>query len=336
MTVTVLYPEARQLPDALEQEIFGPEVRILSREAKTSLAELAPEDCAEIDGLTITGFKVGEADFARFPRLRAVLRTGVGYDNIDRKAAAARNILVLNVPDYGTTEVADHAMALVLSLRRGVILYHESQRQDPPGPWRPVKGALIRRFGVQTFGIIGLGRIGTAVALRAKAFGFRVVFYDPYLPNGVELALGIARAASLEDLLLQTDTLTIHAPLTPETRSLLGREQLALLRPGAVVVNTARGPIVDLDALLAALRDGHIAAAGLDVVPVEPPVEPVPELLRAYRARESWLDGRLVVTPHAAWFTPESEHDTRVKAAQTMRAALLTNRPQNVITPEMY
>src|SRR4029077_7500128 len=128
-----------------------------------------------------------------------------------------------------------------------------------------------RRFGVQTFGIVGLGRIGTAVALRAKAFGFRVVFYDPYLPNGVELALGISRAASLEDLLRQTDTLTIHAPLTPETRSLLGREQLALLRPGAVVVNTARGPIVDLDALRAALRDGHIAAAGLDVVSVEPP-----------------------------------------------------------------
>ena len=98
--------------------------------------------------------------------------------------------------------------------------------------------------------------------------------------------------------------------------------QLALLRKGAVVVNTARGPIIDLDALLALLRDGHIAAAGLDVLPVEPPVEPIPELLRAYRAREPWLEGRLVVTPHAAWFTPNSEHDTRVKSAETMRAAL--------------
>ena len=162
------------------------------------------------------------------------------------------------------------------------------------------------------------------------------MFYDPHLPNGADLALGVARAATLEDLLRQTDTLSIHTPLTLETRGMLDHAQLGLLPKGAVVVNTARGPIIDLDALHALLREGHIAAAGLDVLPVEPPVEPVPELLRAYRAREPWLEGRLVITPHAAWFTPESERDTRIKSAETMRAALLTNRPQNVITPEMY
>jgi len=284
----------------------------------------------------IMRYAVSPDDLDRFPRLRAIVRMGVGYDKIARPAAAARNILVCNVPDYGTTEVADHAMSLALALRRGVILYHERQRQSPPAPWGPVSGELIRRFGVQTFGVIGLGRIGTAVALRARAFGFRVMFYDPHLPNGTELGLGVARAATLEDLLRQTDTLSIHTPLTPQTRGMLGRAQLALLRKGAVVVNTARGPIIELDALMALLRNGHIAAARLDVLPVEPPIEPIPELLRAYRAREPWLEGRLVVTPHAAWFTPESEHDTRVKSAETMRAALLTNRPQNVITPEMY
>ncbi len=336
MPVTVLYPEDRQIPDdTLEREIFGPEVRILRR-TKKALAELAPEDCAEADGLMIMRHAVSAEDIARFPRLRAIVRMGVGYDKIARPAAAARNILVCNVPDYGTTEVADHAMALALSLRRGVVLYHERMRSSPPAPWGPVKGELIRRLGVQTFGIVGLGRIGTAVALRARAFGFRVVFFDPYLPNGAELALGIGRAATLEDLLRQTDTLTVHTPLTPETTGLLGHGQLELLRRGAVVVNTARGPIIDLDALLALLRSGHLAAAGLDVLPVEPPVEPVPAILRAYREREPDLEGRLVITPHAAWFTPESEHDTRVKSAETMRAALLTNRPQNVITPEMY
>jgi phosphoglycerate dehydrogenase-like enzyme len=336
MPVTVLYPEERQIPDDdLEREIFGSEVRILRHPVKT-LAELDPAECAEVDGLMIMRYAVTLEDLELFPRLRAIVRMGVGYDKIARPAAAARNILVCNVPDYGTTEVADHAMTLALSLRRGVILYHERQRQSPPASWGPVKDDLIRRLGVQTFGIIGLGRIGTTVALRARAFGFRVMFFDPHLPNGAELALGIGRTATLEDLLRQTDNLSVHTPLTPKTQGMLGYAELASLRKGAVVVNTARGPIIDLDALLALLRNGHIAAAGLDVLPVEPPVEPIPELLRAYRAREAWLEGRLVLTSHAAWFTPESAHDTRVKSAETMRAALLTNRPQNVIAPDMY
>src|SRR5712671_6691404 len=335
MPVTVLYPEARQQPDDLERGIFGADVGIVKRDTG-ALSELSDADCAAADGLMIMGFGVAGADLARFPRLRAIVRMGVGYDKLDRPAAAERNVLICNVPDYGTTEVADHAIALALTLRRGILLHHELQRRDPPAPFRSFQNPMIERLGTQTFGIIGLGRIGTAVALRAKAFNFRVVFYDPYLPNGAELALGISRATTLEDLLRQTNTLSIHAPLTPETRNLLGHAELGVLRPGAVVINDARGPILDLDALLAHLKSGHIAASGLDVLPVEPPVEPVPELLRLYRAREPWLEGRLVVTPHAAWLTPESEADTRRKSAETMRAALLTNRPQNVITPEMY
>src|SRR5882724_267308 len=295
MTVTVLYPEARQQPDNLETGVFGPDLRIVKRDTG-ALAELSDADCAEADGLMIMGFGVTGAELARFPRLRAVVRMGVGYDKLDRQAAAARNILICNVPDYGTTEVADHAVALALTLRRGILLHHEMQRHDPPAPFRSFQHPLIERLGTQTFGIVGLGRIGTAVALRAKAFNFRVVFYDPYLPNGAELALGIGRAATLEDLLRQTSTLSIHAPLTPETRGLVGHAELGLLRPGAVVVNDARGPILDLDALLAHLKSGHIAAAGLDVLPVEPPVEPAPEPLCLYRAREPWLEGRLVIT----------------------------------------
>jgi phosphoglycerate dehydrogenase-like enzyme len=335
MPVTVLYPEARQQPDELERGILGRDVAIVKRDAG-ALSEIGDADCAAADGLMIMGFAVTGADLERFPRLRAIVRMGVGYDKLDRTAAAARNILVCNVPDYGTTEVADHAMALALSLRRGVILHHEYQRHEPPAPWRSFHHDLIQRLGTQTFGIVGLGRIGTAVALRAKAFNFRVMFYDPKHPNGHELGLGIERAPTLEDLLRQTDTLSIHAPLTIETRGLLAHDQLSLLPKGAVVVNDARGPILDLDALYALLKSGHIAGAGLDVLPQEPPVEPVPELLRAYRAREPWLEGRLVITPHSAWLTPHSEHDTRRKSAETMRAALLTNNPQNVITPDMY
>ena len=335
MPITVLYPEARQQPDNLEREVFGRDVEIVKRDT-SALSELSDADCAQADGLMILGFPVTGADLVRFPKLRAIVRMGVGYDKLDRPAAAQRNVLICNVPDYGTTEVADHAIALALTLRRGILLHHEMQRADPPAPFRSFQHPLIQRLGQQTFGIVGLGRIGTAVALRAKALQFRVVFYDPYLPNGVELALGIERAPSLEDLLRQTDTLSIHAPLTPETSGMLGRDQLSLLRPGAVVVNDARGPILDLDALYDLLKSEDIAGAGLDVLPQEPPVDPIPRLLQAYRAREKWLEGRLVVTPHSAWLTPHSWEDTRRKSAETMRAALLTNRPQNVIAPEMF
>ena len=246
--VTVLYPEAMYPDDTTEREIFGPETRILLRDTR-SLAELSDADCAETDGLMIFRHFVSAADLARFPRLRAIVRMGVGYDRIDRPAAAQRNVLVCNMPDYGTTEVADHAIALALALRRGLLLHHEAQRRDPPAPWLPIEDPLLRRLSVQTFGIVGLGRIGTAAALRAKALGFRVVFYDPYLPNGTDLAIGVGRAPTLPELLRQADVLSIHAPLTRHTRGLIGRAELALLPSGAVVVNTARGPILDLDAL---------------------------------------------------------------------------------------
>jgi C-terminal binding protein len=335
MAVTVLYPESIRPTEDVEGRIFGPEARLVHRPT-ARLAELSDDELAEVEGLMIFRHWVSEDDIARMPKLRAIVRMGVGYDRLSRDASARRGVLICNVPDYGTMEVADHAMALVLALRRGVILHHEAQRRDSPAPWAPIEGELIRRTSVQTFGIVGLGRIGTAVALRAKAFGFRVVAFDPYIPNGTELAIGVERFRSLEAMLRETDTLSIHTPLTVETEGMIGGKELALLKRGAVVVNTARGPILDIDALGELLREGHVAAAGLDVLAVEPPVEPIPTLLRAYRAREPWLEGRLVVTPHSAFHTPEAHHDIRTKSAETMRAALLTDRPQNVITPEMY
>ena len=328
---TVLYPE-RMYPDASEeQRIFGPGTTVVMRDV-TSLAELSDADCSAADGLMIFRFWVSEADFARVPRLRAVVRMGVGYDRIDRAAAARHGITVCNVPDYGTTEVADHAIALAVTLSRGLIHHHERQRSGDTS-WSVIRDPAIRRFSSRVFGILGLGRIGTAAALRAKALGFRVVFFDPNLPNGSDLALGIERAPSLEALLAQSNILSVHVPATRSTAGMLGAAQFARLPVGAVVVNTARGATMDFDALEAALRSGHLAAAGLDVMPVEPPVEPVHSLLRAYRDRDPALEGRLIVTPHSAFWTPEAEWDIRIKSAETMAAAL-GNAPRNVIRPE--
>ena len=334
---TVLYSEKSYPDDSVERRIYGPDVRVIFPPAPTTgLDDLSDEDCAAAEGLMILRYKVTAKDLERFPRLRAICRMGVGYDNLDRVAANGRQIMILNVPDYGTTEVADHAMSLALALRRGLLMHLEAQRADPPAAWRYIDDPLLKRSSVQTFGIVGMGRIATAVALRAKAFGFRVVFFDPNLPNGVELGLGIERAPTLEALLEQTDTLSIHVPLTPETRGLIDDRALSLLPNGAVLVNTARGPIVDIDAVARHLKSGHLSGVGLDVVPVEPPVEPVPELIRAYRAREPWTIGRLIITPHSAFYTPQAWDDIRSKSAETMRAALLGPKPQNVIPPGSY
>lgn len=335
MSPTILYSEAMYPDDSVEREVFGPDARILRLGAE-SVAAVDPDLCAEVEGLMVFRHRVTADDMVKFPRLRAVVRMGVGYDRVDRAAAATRGVMVCNVPDYGTMEVADHAVALLLTLRRGVMLHHEAQRRDPPALWTPIETPLIRRLGVQTLGIVGLGRIGTAVALRAKAFGIRVVFFDPHVSNGTDLSIGVQRVRSLDALLAQSDMLTLHAPLTPETRGMIGARELALLPAGAVLVNTARGPIVDPDAVLEALRTGHLAGAGLDVLPVEPPVEPLPALLRAYRDREPSLEGRLIVTPHSAFHTPEAWADIRRKSAETMAAALLSNAPQNVIPPGSY
>jgi C-terminal binding protein len=334
--LTVIEPEGMYPDTALEQEVLGPDVEIIHGGAPhtESLDSLPDEVCAKVDGLLIFRHWLRPRDLDRFPKLKVVVRMGVGYDRLDRAACAARGITVCNVPDYGTMEVADHAIALTLALRRGLALHHDLQRADPPAPWRYHDSPLIRRAEVQGFGILGLGRIGTAVALRAKAFGFKVRFFDPHLPNGVDRALGIGRARTLDELLRESDVLSIHVPDTRTTRGLVGAAQLALLPKDAIVVNTARGTSLDIAALEAALRSGHLAGAGLDVLPVEPPVEPVPPLVAAYRRREPWLAGRLIVTPHSAFHTPEAWADIRRKSAETMRDVLLLGLRSNVIRPE--
>lgn len=331
----ILYPERMYPDDAEERGIFPAGATILMRDTGV-LSELSEADCAAVEGLMVFRQWVRADDIARMPKLRAIVRMGVGYDRIDRAAAAARGIVVCNVPDYGTTEVADHAIALMMALRRGLLMHHDAQRASPPAAWAANDSPLLRRLSAQTFGIVGLGRIGTAVALRAKALGFKVVFFDPFRSNGAELSIGVQRAHSLEDLLRVADVLSLHTPHTPETAGMIGAAQLALLPVNAVLVSTARGTAIDIEALEAALRSGHLAGVGLDVLPVEPPVEPIPGLLRAYRERADWTIGRLIITPHSAFLTPEAYLDIRIKSAETMRAALFSNRPQNVIAPGDY
>jgi C-terminal binding protein len=310
-------------------------VRIL-RHARCEIKDLPDAECAAADALMVQDDFVVAADFERFSRLKVLVRTAVGYDRIDRVAAAKHGVTVCNIPDYGTTEVADFAIALLLSLRRGLLLYHDTQRATPPAPWRPIDGPeVVGRLLGSRLGIVGLGRIGTAVALRAKAFGMDVVCYDRYQPMGQELGVGVRRVHSLEELFEGADAVSLHLPLTPETRDIIGLDLLRRMNPHSVLINTARGAIVDIDAVETALREGHLAGAGLDVMPVDPPVPPLPNLLRAYQAREPWLLGRLIITPHSAFHSARAWDDIRRKAAETA-ITNLRGTPRNVIDPASY
>ncbi len=255
-----------------------------------------------------------------FRRARVIVRSGVGFDNLDGKAWGAMGVPVMNVPDYGTSEVADHAIALMLALTRGIATYHEQIRD---GGWSWGAAPLVLRLREAVFGVVGLGRIGLAAANRARAFGMRVMFYDPYQPAGFDLATGFARAPSLAALMADSDVLSVHCPLTAETRGLISADALAAAKPGLVLVNTARGPVVDLDALAAALRSGRVGGAALDVLPTEP-ADPGHPLIAAWRAREPWLEGRLTISPHAAFYSPASVIDLRRKSVETALGFLRT------------
>jgi phosphoglycerate dehydrogenase-like enzyme len=296
------------LETSLEQASLGPRIDVeLLRVDSIDEADDRLEDADAV--IAWHHLALPRAALTRLRRCQAIVRASVGVDNIDLEAAAELGIAVYNVPDYGTEEVADHTLALLLTCARRIPALAAAGRE---GDWRWQTATGARRLRGRHLAIVGLGRIGTAVACRAKAFGLAVSFYDPYLPSGAGKALGVARAESLDELLRDADLLTLHAPLTPETHAMIGREELALIGDDAIVVNTARGALIDNDALEAALRDGHVAAAGLDVVAGEPAVPP------ALADREDVL-----LTCHAAFYSVEALLELREKAARAVRRVLI-------------
>jgi lactate dehydrogenase-like 2-hydroxyacid dehydrogenase len=268
-----------------------------------------------------------------YPKALAVVRSGVGFDGLDLAAWGRQGVAVFNVPDYGTSEVADHAIALMLALTRGIATYHEAIRSDPAKGWSHTAAPAVRRLRDTVFGVVGLGRIGLAAANRARAFGMQIAFHDPNLASGMEIAVGARRCSSLEDLMAISDVLSVHAPASAETQGLIGEAAFAHAKPGVVIINTARGSIVDLDALYEALKSGRVAAAGLDVLPKEP-ADASQRLIAAWRNREPWIDGRLTLSPHAAFYSPASLRDMRTKSIETALRHLRTGDLANCVNKE--
>ncbi len=261
-----------------------------------------------------------------------IIRVGVGFDIVDVEACRRAGIPVSNVPNYGTTEVADHALALLLHLVRGIGTYERRLKADPVSGFVAENIPVVRRIRSATFGAVGLGRIGTAVARRAAAFDMHVAYFDPYLPEGHELGIGFERKRTLQELLTAADIVSLHVPLSDSTRMMVNDELLAQFRDDSILINVARGKLVDIDAVERALRSGKLAAVGLDVFPNEPP-SPLPGLLQSWQNDENWLAGRFVVSPHAAFYSQAGYSDMRRFSVEILLDYLLHGKLRNNVNP---
>jgi D-3-phosphoglycerate dehydrogenase len=279
-----------------------------------SLAKLA----APCDAILTNWAKVPGSVIAAAPKCRIVSRLGIGLDNIDVEHCTKHKIVVTNVPDYCLIEVAEHTLALLYALARKVAFYHWETKS---GRYNLQAGPKLRRMEGQTLGLIGFGAIGQVVAAKAIGLGMRVVAYSRSRSGsmpGVEFR-------DLPDLLRESDYVSLHIPATPQTKHLIGAEQLALMKPTAYLINTARGAVVDEAALAAALEKGRIAGAGLDVQQKEP----------CDLTQPPFNDPRVIVTPHAAFVSEESLANLRERTAQQVVDRLHGRVPPNVVNPSV-
>jgi len=283
-------------------------------------AATAPWAGDDVVGLLVgPDYPVGAEELDRLPALKIVATCSVGYDHVDTDAAANRGVWVCNVPDYCVEEMADSSIALLLALVRGVVALDRSVRA---GGWDHTVAGALRTFRGTRLGVIGFGRIGRAVAARALAVGFEVCAVDPHLPDEAISAYG-ATPATLDDALESCEAFSLHSLLTPESRGLIGAEELARMPRGSLLVDTARAALVDFDAVLAALDSGQLGGAAFDVLPVEPPSAEAPAPERP----------TLIVNPHAAWYSPATEHEAYRRPAVAVREALEGRRPTDALAP---
>jgi D-3-phosphoglycerate dehydrogenase / 2-oxoglutarate reductase len=267
----------------------------------------------DADAILVTYAKLPAELLQQLTRCKAIGRFGLGVDNIDVPAATARGIVVTYVPDYCMQEVSDHAMALLLALARKVPF---SNKLVQAGRWEMPAVAPLRRLEGQVLGLIGFGNIPRALAPKAKAFGLKVVAYDPYAARDVFASAGV-ESVSFDDLLARSDFISVHAPLLPATRGLVNAAAFAKMKKGALIVNTARGPLIDEPALIAALDSGHLGGAALDVVTTEP------------LAKDSPLIGRdnVILTPHTAFYSIEALEELQTKCASDVARVLSGEKP---------
>ena len=267
----------------------------------------------------------------KLPNLKALVRYGVGYDVFeDLEYIKQKGIYASNTPDYGTEEVSDTAIAMIMNIARGITRYDYQCRDYKDGSWQANTLKNIKRTSDYKLGVIGAGRIGGSVVLKANALRFQTYFYDPYLSSGTEKMLGAKRVETLDELLETCDILSINCPLNKETNAMIDENFIAKMKKGASIVNTARGAIVkDLDVFYEPLKSGQLNCVSLDVLPSEPPKDGL--MINAWKAKETWLDGRFIINPHAAFYSDKAYFEMRQKAALNVKRVLDGKKPINIV-----
>jgi D-3-phosphoglycerate dehydrogenase len=307
---------------AIERAILEPvgaEVVALQAKSEADLAEAAPDCHAMINQYA----RIGAPTIALMQRCQVIARYGVGVDIVDVEAATAKGVLVTNVRDYCTEEVADHAIALWMTLARKIVDYDRATHQSI---WHWRTGQPIHRLRGQTAGIVSFGKIGQAIAARAKAFGVDLLVYDPFIPDEVAAAHD-AVSVDKDELLARSDVIFMQVPMTVETRHFLGPREFAIVKPGTIVVNTGRGPTIDNQALYDALVSGKVSAAGLD----DPEEEPAKRAFWSAAQNPLFSLPNVIVTPHAAYYSEESIQLARETAASEVACVLTGRSPRNPV-----
>jgi D-3-phosphoglycerate dehydrogenase len=288
--------------------------------AKSSSAEDILAVAKDADGVLTTYAKVTGDMISQMTKCRVIARFGIGVDNVDIPVATSKGIVVTKVPDYCLDEVSDHAMALLLALIRKI---PSSNSRTQGGEWKMPAVVPIHRIRGSVLGLVAFGQIPQLMAPKAKSFGMRVVTYDPYVPDEVLKRTGVERV-EFDELVRISDYISIHTPLMPATHHLFNADVFSRMKPGAYIVNTARGPIIDEAALAVALDKKQIAGAALDVMEKEPP-------------GSSPLFGRdnIIVTPHTSFYSEESLVELQTKAAEEVVRVLSGQAPKNPVNPDV-
>lgn len=299
-----------------EEKVFA-EAGIGVRLAQCKTASDVIEAARDAEAIISQYAPIDEAVLAALARCRVAVRYGVGVDTIDVEAASRHGVWVANVPDYGVEEVSDHALALTLNVLRGI---HRLDRSVRSGEWDVKVVRPLRRVRGLTLGVVGCGRIGSALARKASRLGLRVIAFDKVSVLGELVSEGV-EPVGFDELLAASDVVSLHVPLSEETRHMIGEEQLRRMKPEAYLVNTARGGIVDQAALLRALDGGGISGAALDVLETEPPDDDDPLVNH----------DRVLLTPHAAWYSEESYGTLKAEVAREVVRVLSGERPRSPV-----